>query len=867
MSRTLNPELLGSDSSVTGGAPIVGLDYIVESGNQRTMAIRQAMNQGTSEGYTTWLREHAADFGLDPAGITDRTVLVRVRDTEVDRAEFACQANESVTAQMSPAELAQSDAAQMSEDVLALFQQTENGEIDTGANRPFLKAFLQSIIPESQQGAYTQENGRLSKQGIDRIRNALFQRAYGSTRLTTAFSEATDETSRNVFTALMNAAPHMAAVSDAIQRGTMYAVQIADDVAKAAELIRQVRSEGGTLDDRLNQFSIFGDVDPVVADFARMMDEYKRSGKNMTRALNDVLDTIENLGAPNQEMLPGFEIPAPDKQALVEASLERTQERIAAERAGAVEGQIGLPGMDAQAFVGQSETRTPSLADSLTEAETIPEKAQVVYNAASPVQEQLNTMMREVTNELDLSEEYQDVTQKSLKSIIDKVTRKTESGEDYDVMRMKDHTRTKITLDDFSQIPDVLDALDKRNIPYQTEAVGPTDWGYKGFHVTWRNADGVSSELQLTRPDAWKTKLWSDAIYDKWRNVTDVMSLSLEDREQYIKQKAESNERWNQLGLPDFSKYVRSSSAVRTREFQSSSNETGLVGSTQAPFTNSRTNTLGSDENFNTRPDSVSTGGKNSLMGSSPSAGIIQQESAGGNTRTGLNNDVQAFQGTGQQAQRPIQPVQVPTGKPKHSPQQIASGLAKSLNIGNLIGTRKMNGMPANVQGYFEKHAEYIAVRSKNAGDYVTTMHELGHAIGKRLGMTGTQDMITAMQQNAAASGIDLSKYTPDQLQDEAYAEFFWRYMEDEDLARQFAGDAFVDDFERQMQNAGIDRMVHRSAGELRQYVNATANDRIAALVHDKSEKRKTPLGYDLHEATRTFHMGRIHLWRAISLA
>ena len=220
-----------------------------------------------------------------------------------------------------------------------------------------------------------------------------------------------------------------------------------------------------------------------------------------------------------------------------------------------------------------------------------------------------------------------------------------------------------------------------------------------------------------------------------------------------------------------------------------------------------------------------------------------------------------------QQAQRPIQPVQVPTGKPKHSPQQIASGLAKSLNIGNFIGTRKMNGMPANVQGYFEKHAEYIAVRSKNAGDYVTTMHELGHAIGKRLGMTGTQDMITAMQQNAAASGIDLSKYTPDQLQDEAYAEFFWRYMEDEDLARQFAGDAFVDDFERQMQNAGIDRMVHRSAGELRQYVNATANDRIAALIHDKSEKRKTPLGYDLHEATRTFHMGRIHLWRAISLA
>ena len=109
-----------------------------------------------------------------------------------------------------------------------------------------------------------------------------------------------------------------------------------------------------------------------------MMDEYKRSGKNMTRALNDVLDSIENLGAPNQETLPGFEIPAPDKQALVEASLERTRERIAAERAGAVEGQIGLPGMDAQAFTetsedsntaepGPEEMRTPETQEAIDE--------------------------------------------------------------------------------------------------------------------------------------------------------------------------------------------------------------------------------------------------------------------------------------------------------------------------------------------------------------------------------------------------------------------------------------------------------------------------------------------------------------------
>lgn len=854
MSRTLNPELLESDSSVTGGAPIVGPDYIVESGNQRTMAIRQAMNQGTSEGYTTWLREHAADFGLDPAGITDRTVLVRVRDTEVDRAEFARQANESVTAQMSPAELAQSDAAQMSEDVLALFQQTENGEIDTGANRPFLKAFLQSIIPESQQGAYTQENGRLSKQGIDRIKNALFQRAYGSTRLTTAFSEATDETSRNVFTALMNAAPHMAAVSDAIQRGTMYAVQIADDVAKAAELIRQVRSEGGTLDERLNQFSIFGDVDPVVADFARMMDEYKRSGKNMTRALNDVLDSIENLGAPNQETLPGFEIPAPDKQALVEASLERTRERIAAERAGAVEGQIGLPGMDAQAFTetaedsstaepGPEEIRTPETQEAIDERRARYEAEGITTDDEGYPTSYIQVGPQHTDEQAAIIHEYQEAVNpdilKAYKEYLDG-DRSKGSGP---------HIGTEVSQRTASRLKELygFDATGYHHaigsVFFQHEAQNHTSRGAHHHDLSMEDPNDVARiEWVIEHYDTLEPAITKNGGQQKYsRDFTDKQSKPNPEIV-YTKQidgtiyVAEAVGEVRNQRLNIISAYIKKSSASQ----QSKSAMQSPHGSSTTPSMDAQSANATPTSNQNVPQTDLTV--NSGIEGSEKEKRQIE--------------NVQAFQGTGQQAQRPIQPVQVPTGKPKHSPQQIASGLAKNLNIGNFIGTRKMNGMPANVQGYFEKHAEYIAVRSKNAGDYVTTMHELGHAIGKRLGMTGTQDMITAMQQNAAASGIDLSKYTPDQLQDEAYAEFFWRYMEDEDLARQFAGDAFVDDFERQMQNAGIDRMVHRSAGELRQYVNATANDRIAALVHDKSEKRKTPLGYDLHEATRAYHMG-----------
>lgn len=58
MARTLNPARLGESADVQSGSPIVGSDFVVESGNGRVLAIAQAMQQGldTAKGYTSWLR-------------------------------------------------------------------------------------------------------------------------------------------------------------------------------------------------------------------------------------------------------------------------------------------------------------------------------------------------------------------------------------------------------------------------------------------------------------------------------------------------------------------------------------------------------------------------------------------------------------------------------------------------------------------------------------------------------------------------------------------------------------------------------------------------------------------------------------------
>lgn len=340
MARTLNPARLGESADVQSGSPIVGSDFVVESGNGRVLAIAQAMQQGlnTAKGYTSWLRDNAAKFGLDPAAITDSSVLVRVRDTNVDRAAFVKAANESATSAYSQTENARSDAEKLTSETLSLFVPSDNGEINSRENGDFLTAFMQQVIPQSEQAAYRQADGTISQAGLARIRNALFQKAYGSTQLTSALAESTDESVKNVLRALTNAAPRVALVSQAITDGRLHNLDIGPELAQAAESYRRVRQSGGTVEDYLSQYRMpgFETESETAQALMRMMDRYKRSGKNMTQAITDILDKVESYGDPNQTSM--FEQTVPSLAELVSASLDRTE----AARKGQAEGQTAL---------------------------------------------------------------------------------------------------------------------------------------------------------------------------------------------------------------------------------------------------------------------------------------------------------------------------------------------------------------------------------------------------------------------------------------------------------------------------------------------------------------------------------------------
>lgn len=185
------------------------------------------------------------------------------------------------------------------------------------------------------------------------------------------------------------------------------------------------------------------------------------------------------------------------------------------------------------------------------------------------------------------------------------------------------------------------------------------------------------------------------------------------------------------------------------------------------------------------------------------------------------------------QQQQPQGVSSTPKGTPKSSPAKIAKDLVKALGLGNAVATKRMNRVPQAVAGYYEARARYIAVRSRQAGNYTVTMHEVFHNLADRLNMTGTQDMVNNLDPVFAAN------YTPAELPGEAFAEFGWRYMESETLARQFAGDAFVDQFEARLRQAGLQKTVHNAARQLRIWLNATVNDRIGATIVDKNKATK----------------------------
>jgi len=281
IATNLDPERLGYSAEADRGAPIVGPDGMVESGNGRVLALRSVYEQGgpQAQAYRDWLTRQ----GVDVSGYQN-PVLVRKRVTPMspqERRSFTVAANQASTLSMSAPERAMADARLMDARSIGLIRNAE--DIGAPANRDFVRRFV-SLLPQAEQGAMADARGALSAEGLARVRNAVLAKAYGDASVLARIAESTHDEVRSISNALTAAAPEWARMRSEVEAGRVRSdMDATPDLLEAVKRTADIRSRGEKLENYLAQQDAFDKMPAQVEAFMRMF--YDPKGNRAAAAM------------------------------------------------------------------------------------------------------------------------------------------------------------------------------------------------------------------------------------------------------------------------------------------------------------------------------------------------------------------------------------------------------------------------------------------------------------------------------------------------------------------------------------------------------------------------------------------------------
>ncbi|MBF9225254.1 transglycosylase SLT domain-containing protein [Acinetobacter baumannii] len=326
MADDLKPELLGESYKLSDGAPIIGPDNVVESGNGRTLAIGRAYDNGRADAYREFVQNWANSRGMDISGL-NQPVLVRTRLSDVDRVAFSRLANESDVAQFSATERAMSDVDRLPDSTLLKIN--NDGSINIDGSMDYVRSFVDQL-PQSERGSVITSDGRLSQEGKRRIESAIVQRAYGDSNLVTRLSENLDDDSKNVLNALLRAAPQLSQLNDLVKQGGRFENSISQDLAQAAQKLTDLKANGLQVRDYLNQGQLIDDgLSDGARRFLEVFDNNRKSAKAISESINSEIQAIENMGDPRQGSLFGE---TPEEKAALDVIFSNPDQPIAVSR-------------------------------------------------------------------------------------------------------------------------------------------------------------------------------------------------------------------------------------------------------------------------------------------------------------------------------------------------------------------------------------------------------------------------------------------------------------------------------------------------------------------------------------------------------
>jgi hypothetical protein len=260
MASRLDPDRLGVSPDAASGAPIVGPDSIVESGNARVLAIRGAYARSPEQGEA--YRGMIRNMGFDVDGM-EAPVLVARRVTPLapqERQAFTLSANRATAARLSTAEQALADARLIDPGAIDALQP---GNLASAANRTFRDRVF-GRLPPSERSALRDRAGRLSLEGVKRLEAALLARAYGDPVLLARGLEDADSNIKALSGAFTDAAGPWSKLRDGVARGDLPAgMGVTEDLLAALRMVMRARDEGRKLSDVANQLDAFERPSPA----------------------------------------------------------------------------------------------------------------------------------------------------------------------------------------------------------------------------------------------------------------------------------------------------------------------------------------------------------------------------------------------------------------------------------------------------------------------------------------------------------------------------------------------------------------------------------------------------------------------------
>ncbi|EPQ3876326.1 hypothetical protein LOL12_000563 [Acinetobacter baumannii] len=303
----LDPESLGRSGRADTGAPITGDDLVVESGNGRTMAIKLAYERGTADEYKQWLIDEADYFGFSSEQVQAiaQPILIRIRTTEIDRAQFAIDANQDDKLSFTATERAKADAKRLDENLLALFNPSEDGDLLAVSNQKFIQGFL-SKLGDTEAAQYTTKDKKPTQALINRIKAAIFSKAYNDDRLLEMMADHTKPDLQNMLNALGVAAPkfieaqaisrgNVQDISDQIVDGMEQAIdqRVANAIIDAANTILSAKHNDQDIVEFVKQQGLFEDLGEGVAELAVFLAKNSRSSKKMSMLFKALAEFAE----------------------------------------------------------------------------------------------------------------------------------------------------------------------------------------------------------------------------------------------------------------------------------------------------------------------------------------------------------------------------------------------------------------------------------------------------------------------------------------------------------------------------------------------------------------------------------------------